>query len=168
MTRPNQRYPLERNGGLFLTCIGTGCVVGILLRGDHPINVTAALFGAAAGVILLVFGRRWVSGSPAPLQLCALGGAIALEMVLFAALGAKMNPQTNPREWWLLALVIVGIHFLPMGLAFGRPVVILGLFCICNAGAGLYFDSLPFATVALLDGALKIGTGGLMFSHRSA
>jgi hypothetical protein len=67
-----------------------------------------------------------------------------------------------------MALMIVGIHFLPMGLTFGRRIVILGQFCICNAAAGLYFGSLPFATLALLDGALKIGTSGLMFSDKTA
>ena len=65
-------------------------------------------------------------------------------------------------------LLIVGIHFLPMGLAFGWETSILGGLCITNAGLGLALPTLSFPILVALDGALKITFGGWMMARRAS
>lgn len=168
----NERYPLRRAGGLFLAFMGSGIGLGVAFRGRDPINVPVLLAGAAIAMLSLVFARRWTAARPRRTQVAALLGAIALELGLFVLLGlfVPVTPQSDPRLWWLSALTIVGVHFLPMGLTFGPEVAALGVLCTINAVAGLVFPDLAFSGTVLLDGALKLGFGAwlILAASRSA
>jgi hypothetical protein len=160
-----EQYPLRRAGGLFLAFMGSGIVLGVAFRGRDPINVPVLLAGATIAMLSLGFARRGAAARPSRTQVAALLGAIALEFGLFVLLGllVPVTPQSDPRLWWLSALTIVGVHFLPMGLTFGPEAAALGALCLINAGAGLVFPDLPFTGTALLDGALKVAFGAWLF-----
>jgi hypothetical protein len=167
-----ERYPLRRAGGLFLAFMGFGTGLGVAFRGRDAINVPVLLAGAAIAMLSLVFARRWTAARPSRTQRAALLGGIALELGLFVLLGyfGPPTPQSDPRLWWLSALTIVGVHFLPMGLTFGPEVAALGVLCTINAVAGIVFPDVPFSGTALLDGTLKVVFGAWLFlaASRSA
>ena len=161
-------YPLRPCGGAFIALVGMGMVAGIALRGQSPINGYCVIAGFALAMLSQFFAKRWSTGKPTKRQAFGLIGAIVLESILFIAF-ANIYPNLldqNPVRWWLIALILVGVHFLPMALAFGRPAAILGILCIAIASTGLVLPVLPFAAIALFDGALKIGFGGWMFVKR--
>jgi hypothetical protein len=152
--------------------MGAGIVLGVVVRGRAQINVPVLLIGATIAMLSLVFARRWAAARPSRTQVAALVGAIALELGLFVLLGlfVPITPQSDPRLWWLSALTIVGVHFLPMGLTFGPEVAALGVLCMINAAAGFAFPAVPFSGTALLDGTLKVVFGAWLFlaASRSA
>ena len=163
-----EAHPTRRSGGLFIALVGVGIVRGVVFAGRNVFNVWFLIAGFALAMLSQFFSRRWSPNRPTRSQAFALIGSIILEMGLFIAF-INLYPtmlDDNPAHWWLIAFILVGIHFLPMSLAHGRPVAILGILCIALASAGLIVPALPFAIVALLDGLLKIGVGGWMFVKR--
>ena len=161
-------YPLRPGGGAFIALVGMGMVAGVALRGQSPINGYCVIAGFALAMLSQFFAKRWSTGKPTKRQAFGLIGAIVLESILFIAF-ANLYPDMldqDPVRWWLIALILVGVHFLPMGIAFGRPAAILGILCIAIATTGLVSSVLPIAAIALLDGVLKIGFGGWMFVKR--
>ena len=157
------RFPMRRAGGPFLICIGAGMIVGVALRGNHVVNLAAFLSGVLPGLGVLLLSSRLSAVTPAPSQVRALLAAIALEVVLFVALGAFVDPAIAPRAWWLYACLIVGIHFFPMMVSFGLPMGVLGGLCSAYATLGLLAPGIDFAPLGLLDGLTKVVVGTWMF-----
>jgi len=151
---------MVRSGGLFLVFLGLGIVGGALLGGDTLVNNAVFFAGVGVATASLFAARRLSYGPPTRVQLIALGGAILLEVVLMMAMGRMLAPGLE--KHWLWALVIVGLHFIPMALAFGPRMLVLGLVCMANAGLGLAAASMPFLVIGLVDGALKVAFGGWM------
>jgi multisubunit Na+/H+ antiporter MnhG subunit len=93
-----------------------------------------------------------------------LVGSIALELLL-VALVVKRFQAAGERTFFLAILFVVGVHFLPMALAFGPLCVALGAAAIANASVGLWrMRDAPLTTLWLMDGAIKILFGGLMYA----
>ena len=156
------RYPMVRSGGLFVLLIGSGVVGGTLLASDGFVNEQVFFLGLGAAVLSLV-GARWVSyGRGTPLQLFALFGALGLQAILLVAAARVLGPMSEDRLWYR-TMVIVGLHFLPMSVAFGPRMLLLGIACIANGAIGFLVPAVPFALVAFIDGILKITVGTWMF-----
>jgi hypothetical protein len=153
---------MARSGGLFLLLVGSGVVGGTLLASDGLVNQQVFFLGLGAAVFSLL-GSRWVSsGRGTPLQLFALFGALGLQAILLVGAARVLGPMSG--EWlWYRTMVIVGLHFLPMSVAFGPRVLLLGAACIANGALGFVAPAVPFALVALVDGILKITVGAWMF-----
>ncbi len=161
-TQKQHPYPLIRTGGLFLVLIGAGMVAGSLVGGREPVYRPIFFAATALGfTALFALAKRLAYGSPTRNQIIALVAAIALEVALLSALSFLL-PKTTARNYWLWTLLVVGIHFLPMGYTFGPKVALLGSACIVNASVGLRVD-LPFLVFGILDGLLKMGFGLAMF-----
>jgi len=60
----------------------------------------------------------------------------------------------------MAVLIIVGLHFLPMGLALGWEASALGFICVTIAALGLTFSSLSFPLLVALDASFKMAVGG--------
>ena len=156
------RYPMARSGGLFLLLVGSGVVGGTLLASDGLVNQQVFFLGLGAAVLSLL-GARWVSfGRGTPLQLFALFAALGLQAILLVAAARVLGPMSGDRLWYR-TMVIVGLHFLPMSVAFGPRMLLLGTACIANGALGFLAPALPFALVALVDGILKLTVGAWMF-----
>ena len=158
-------YPIARSGGLFLLLIGLTMVAALFARGARPVSLRVFWAGAALAVLsLFLFTHLLSSGPPTRPQVLALIGAILLQVVGIAAIQPLAHPQT-PRDFWLWLLFVVGLHFLPMALAFGPRMAALGLLCMLDALAGLWLRELPLPWFGYMDAALKIGFGlWLLFS----
>ena len=157
-----------RSGGLFVVFAGVGIVVGTFAGGAQA--ASRPIFFIATGIgltLLFALGDRLSYGSPSRTQLVALYGAILLEILLFVALPVFLR-TSSARVFWLWALVVVGVHFLPMGVAFGPAIGLLGGLCILNAGAGLLLSRVPFLVFGVVDGLLKMAFGMRMVLARPA
>jgi hypothetical protein len=101
-------------------------------------------------------------GKPTGLQLWFLFGSIALEIILFR-FGLARYRKAGERSTRLASLFIVGVHFLPMAVAFGPMCLTLGVvLCLCS-GAGLWLrPGLPLNGLWAADGLLKIAFGSIM------
>jgi hypothetical protein len=101
-------------------------------------------------------------GNPTRVQLWFLFGSIALEIALFR-FGMPMWRRAGERSARLGSLFMVGLHFLPMAVAFGPMCLALGVaLCVCS-GAGLWLKpSLSLNGFWAADGLLKIMLGSVM------
>ncbi len=159
-TSSSYKYPMVRGSGAFLICVGFGIMIGALWSGPSPMNIPVFIIAAALGIIMIPITRRLSSlGRPSGFHIGVMVGAVALELVIFGAVFSRLPIETTLRARWLWAFLIVGVHFIPMGLALGRRIIILGLACIVVASSGLLFSQLPFLYLAIADGILKIGFG---------
>jgi len=153
-------------GGVFLICIGAGLIGAIVFSGAALVNYGVFFAGAALGVASLVLVSRSSTERPTRVQIAALNVAIALEVLLFVAMGRMLPPGTSEHVRWLWVSAIVGIHFLPMSLAFGARFLLLGGLCVANAAAGLVFSHIPYEPFGLIDGVLKVSVGVWCVSGR--
>jgi hypothetical protein len=162
-------FPTRRVGGLFLQVMGVTIIVATLLGGDqllHPGVFFPGMIASIAGVLLnrrlrnrLAYGE--LSLRQRRLMLAALGlEAIGFPVLWFAYWGHDMH------LYWLLALLLVGLHFLPFGLVHGPEMALLGVLCMLNAAAGLLIGGIPFVVTGLVDGLLKLILGTRMFLTR--
>ena len=155
-------FPMVPAGGLFIAIVGIGIVLGALFPNKRDFLLISAFVVAAAA--LVIFAGRLMApfGNPTRLQLWFLFGSIALEIVLFLFAMPRYR-KAGERSARLASLFIVGIHFLPMVVAFGPMFFIMGVvLCLC-AGAGLWIR--PDVSVNALwaaDGLLKIAFGSAM------
>jgi hypothetical protein len=149
-------------GGLFIAIMGLGVLLGSLFPNKRDFLLISGFVVAIVG--LVIFGGRLMApfGNPTRLQLWFLFGSIALEIVLFR-FGMVKYRQTSERSARLASLFIVGVHFLPMAVAFGPLCLALGVvLCLCS-GVGLWFrPDLPLSGLWAADGLLKITFGLVM------
>ena len=163
--RGNYKYPMVRGSGAFLVCLGFGILIGALWPNASPMNIRVFAISAIVGIVAIPVARRISSlGKPSGLQIGVMAGAVALELVLFWAVFTRLPMDTLLQTRWLWAFLLVGLHFIPMGIALGKRIVILGLACIAVALAGLLLRNVSFLYIAILDGILKIGFGASMFT----
>ena len=151
-------FPMAPAGGLFVAIIGVGIVLGALFPNNRDFLLICAFVVATAA--LFIFGGRLMApfGNPTGLQLWFLFGSIALEIVLFR-FGLARYRKAGERSARLASLFIVGLHFLPMAVAFGPMCLTLGLaLCFCS-GAGLWLrPGLPLNGLWAADCLIKNST----------
>jgi hypothetical protein len=129
--------------GLFIAVVGVGILSGALLPNKRDFLLIFSFVVATAALIL--FGGRLMApfGNPTRLQLWFLFGSIALEIVLFRFAFPKYRTR-GERSARLASLFIVGLHFLPMTVAFGPMCLTLGA-VLCHPAYPL--DSLRISNV---------------------
>jgi hypothetical protein len=163
------RYPIVRSGGLFLVILGAGLLAAIAASGDALVNHSVFYAALGAALLSLLFARRFLSfGAPTALQIGALTFAVALQGALIF-LQARVLPASTPEETrWLCVSLIVGVHFLPMALAFGPRMLLLGGACITTALVGLLLPSVPYEVFGIVDGTLKVVGGAWLLATKPA
>lgn len=161
-------FPMIRAGGLFILLVGVGVLLGGAFASHRKLLL--ALAAAAASVAVANFAVQLTRpfGTPSASQIGALAGAVALEAVLVRV--AIVRYRRSPERDLLLAILLaVGIHFIPMALAFGPLCAPLGACAVANAGTGLWFvRRAPLRCFWIVDGALKVCFGAWMLSATPA
>jgi hypothetical protein len=156
-------YPMARGSGAFLVCIGLGLILAVIWAGDDPVNLRIFGISAILGAVAIPIVRKiFPLGRPKALHVFAMIGSVALELCLFWLVFSRLPKDTQPQIRWLWALLLVGLHLIPMGLALGKRVVILGSACIAVAACALFSGLLPFTWAIVVDGILKVGFGASM------
>lgn len=168
LAREALRYPIVRSGGLFLLIIGAGLLAAIAASGDAPVSHGVFYAALAAALISLFFAGRLSFGEPTTLQIGALIFALALEGALIVLQGRLLPPATPEPVRWLWVSLIVGIHFLPMAVAFGPRMLLLGGGCIATALVGLSLPSVPYEVFGIVDGTLKVAVGAWLLATKPA
>jgi len=155
-------YPLVRPGGLFLVLVGLAIVSGALYP-RYRVGLLGGGLIIASAVTVLATSRLVLGlGRPTRFQVVALSVAVILEMVLIPlALLATRHRDESAR--WLAVFFVVGLHFLPMSVAFGPVVIALGVASMLNAGVGLWPSfRAKLQPLWLTDGLLKVTAGMIM------
>lgn len=155
-------FPMVPAGGLFLVIVGVGILLGALFSNKRDFFLICSFVVATAALIL--FGGRLMApfGNPTPLQLWFLFGSIVLEVVLFR-FGLPRYRKAGERSARLASLFIVGLHFLPMAVAFGPICLALGVVLCLFSGTGLWLKpNLSLNGLWAVDGLIKIGFGLVM------
>ncbi len=156
-----QTYPMAPAGGLFLLTVGVGIVLGAVF--PRARFVLLGVSGAIAVLTLVAFARSLTApfGVPRPVQVWSLVFAVALELLL-VPLAIRHFRIRGERAVTFGVLLAVGAHFLPMAVAFGPVVVVLGLLSVFNAMLGLRISVSSLHVHWLVDGVLKIATGAVL------
>jgi hypothetical protein len=166
---PAQAFPTIRVGGLFVGLVGVVVLVSSIFGGHHLISAPLFFvgFGLAIGGVLFNVSLRakLASGELSPKQRNVLRGALILEAALIIGASVLVGGN-NERLYWLLILLAVAIHFLPLVAVHGPLMGALGVLCTINALVGLLFPQVPFLVTAIADGLLKIVFGSLMLVGR--
>lgn len=159
----SHEYPMVRGSGAFLVCLGLGLILAVIGARDAPMNLQILGACAIIGIIAIpVMRRLFPLGRPKAVHILAMSGAVALELFLFWLVFSRLQKHAQPQIRWLWALLLVGLHFIPMGFALGRRVVFLGAACVVVAASALFFGLVPFAWAVVIDGMLKVGFGASM------
>src|SRR5262245_6930560 len=117
---------------------------------------------AAAATALAAPGLVAGLGRPTRFQIVALSAALILEAIAIP-LAVRGTRNRGERTLWLTVLFVVGLHFIPMAVAFGPVVLVLGLAVMINAGFGLWGSSrVRWEALWLTDGLLKVTAGVMM------
>lgn len=155
-------FPLIRGGGLFIFIMGVGVLLGALLPFRRGLLL---MVGAAVATLAIVLFARPLAapfGAPTPIQLWFLFGSIAAEVVLVRFAVARYR-QSGERALLLAILFVVGLHFLPMAVAFGPLCAALGLTLCLVAGSGLWlWPNISLDRLWAADGLIKMGFGAAM------
>lgn len=150
-------FPLIRGGGLFLISVGLGFLIGWMIPRYW---VPLAVGGFVTGGILSSFGSLLAPplGVPTVTQIAALIGAIIFEIVLIIYVNKRFSD--DERKLILSILIVVGLHFLIMGISYGPLMAVLGILTVGNAWIGLrYLPQLSLRTFGIVDSLLKIAFG---------
>lgn len=147
---------------MFIVIMGIGMLLGALL----PIRrrLFLAIGAAVATLAIVLFARPLAApfGAPTAIQLWFLFGSIAAEAALIP-LAVAVYRQSGERALLLAILFVVGLHFIPMAVAFGPPCAALG-FAVCSvAGFGLWARAdISLDRLWAVDSLIKIGVGAAM------
>jgi len=155
-------YPLVCAGGLFLVLVGIAIVSGALYSRWRVGFLGGGLI--VASVATAVATPRLVSGLGAPSrsQIVALSAAVIVEAILIP-LAVRATRHRGERTRWLVVFFMVGLHFLPMAVAFGPVVLVLGLAIMLNTTVGLWrLTGMNLQFLWLTDGLLKVTAGVMM------
>lgn len=157
-----QAFPLVRAGGVFLSIVGMGIIIGGVLPRFR--RATLAVSGVIAVVVTTSLAHRLAApfGAPTALQVWSLVGAVALELALIPLVVRRFRPK-GPRTVTLAVMLVVGVHFLPMSLAFGPVMYVLALLVCIIGVSGLVIPHLPLNALWGLDGIAKLGAGAVMW-----
>lgn len=153
-------YPLIRGGGLFLMCVGAGFLTGLLVPKHW---IPCAIAGFFAGFVASGLSALLPSlGTPSVVQIAGLVGSFLLEAGLLWFVLTRWRDR-DERTLGLAIVLVVGVHFITMGLAHGPLIAGLGVLCVANAGLGLLVPAIPLRGAYLVDALLKLGFGVWMF-----
>ncbi|WP_336208554.1 DUF6609 family protein [Nonomuraea sp. LPB2021202275-12-8] len=151
-------YPLIRGGGLFLLGVGTGFLLSwIFAKYWLPFVIggfVAGFVGSGLSALLPSLG------TPSFAQIAGLVGSFLLEMgLIFLVLSRTKGADDRTILLWIL--LVVGAHFVTMGLAHGPLISILGVLTMANAYAGLKLKA-ALPVFGVIDALLKFGFGAVM------
>ena len=156
------RFPMIRGGGLFIMIMGIAALLGAL-TGWRRLFVIAGGVAATVAIVLCAAPLSAPFGKPTALQLYFLFGSIALEIILIR-LAVWRYKRAGDRSLLLAILFVVGLHFLPMSVAFGPICFILGLVLCAASGIGLWLKpNLSLNLLWTVDGIIKIAFGAFMY-----
>ncbi|WP_285705972.1 DUF6609 family protein [Microtetraspora sp. NBRC 16547] len=149
-----------RGGGLFLIFVGLGFL------GSWAFNkywIQFLIGGFIAGFTASGLSALLPSiGSPSFAQIAGLVGSFVIEAGLIYLVLTK-NKDADERTMILSIFFVVGLHFLPMGLAHGPLITILGVLTAINAFVGLRLArNAPLPVFGITDALLKLGFGCVM------
>jgi hypothetical protein len=153
----------QRLCGLWLIWIGAVLLVATLLGGEWLINPVVFGIGYLGG-IAVIFGpttiQRRLSGGPeSRFQASVFRIALGVMFVVMALVAGRSIPALDFRVIWLAALLGTGIHFIPLILVHGPPMLWLAVPLTANALIGLLAPGMAFEIVAAVDGVVKVGFG---------
>lgn len=155
-------FPMARAGGLFIFIMGLGVVLGAAVPNRRR---TLLILGAALATTALIFTAARLSapfGTPTRLQLWFLFGSIGVEAIL-VRIAVALYRRAGERSLLLAILFAVGLHFLPMGVAFGPVCAALGGTLCASAGVGLWLrPGIALDRLWALDGLIKMAFGAVM------
>lgn len=155
-------FPMSRAGGLFIFIMGVGVVLGAILPNRRR---SLLIFGAVVATVALAFSAARLSapfGTPTRLQLWFLFASIGAEAIL-VRIAVGLYRHAGERPLLLAILFAVGLHFLPMAVAFGPVCAALGgTLCAC-AGIGLWLrPDIALDKLWASDGFIKMAFGAIM------
>ena len=143
--------------------MGAGGVLGALFpRGRRLFLVIGAI---VATVAIVTWAARLAAplGTPSRLQVIFLVGSIGAEAALIR-MAAALYRRADERSRLLAILFAVGLHFVPMSVAFGPICAALAVTLCACAGTGLWLrPALPLNRLWASDGLIKIVFGAIMF-----
>lgn len=156
-------FPMVRAGGLFILLVGAGVVLGGMFPRWHLAFLGVGAAGATTSIILFAARLSLPYGAPTSMQLGFLVASIVLEIVLIRVVVARTQAKgERPKE--LGILFVVGLHFLPMAVAFGPASAVLGVvLCAWSVAVLRIWHDLPLRWAWAVDGTLKVCFGALMF-----
>jgi hypothetical protein len=155
-----------RAGGVFIFIMGVGVMLGALVPNRRR---SLLIIGAAVATIAIVLSAARLSapfGAPTSLQFWFLFGSIVAEAI-FVRIAVALYRRADERSLLLAILFAVGLHFLPMAVAFGPLCAALGVtLCVC-AGVGLWLrPGIALNRLWATDGLIKMAFGAVMFLAR--
>jgi hypothetical protein len=155
-----------RAGGVFIFVMGAGVMLGALVPNRRR---SLLIIGAAIATIAIVSLTARLSspfGAPTSLQFWFLFGSIVAEAIL-VRIAVALYRRAGERSLLLAILIAVGLHFLPMAVAFGPLCAALGVtLCMC-AGIGLWLKpGIALNRLWATDGFIKMAFGAIMFFAR--
>lgn len=150
-------YPLIRGGGLFLTCVGAGFLLALLVPKWW---MQFAIGGGVAGFIASGLSALLPSlGTPSAVQICALVGSFVLEMALIYLVITRYK-DAGVDKLVPAIFFVVGLHFITMGLAHGPLILTLGVLTSLNAAIAFRTSgTVPWRVHGFVDAFLKLGFG---------
>jgi hypothetical protein len=152
-------YPLIRGGGLFLLIVGAMLAAGAFLPRARNLLLASGLALASIATAIAAPGLARPLGVPTRQQILALAGSVLLEMILIPVIVRRVQHR-GERTIILSVLFAVGLHFLPMSVAFGPIIGFLGIVTILNASAGLWlWPTRDLSIFWFVDGLLKMVCG---------
>ena len=156
-------FPMVRAGGMFITIMGIGVLLGALVPGRRRMLVIVGAVVASIAIALSAARLSAPFGMPSALQIIFLVGSICLEGILIRV-AVALYRSAGERSLLLAILFAVGLHFLPMAVAFGPLCAALAVTLCACAGAGLWlWQALPLNRLWASDGLIKIAYGAIMF-----
>ncbi len=152
-----------RGGGVFIGILGLSVVLGAVVPNRRRALLILGAVCASVAIALLAAPLAAPFGAPSRLQIIFLIGSIGLEAILIRV-AVALYRTAGERSLLLAILFAVGLHFLPMAVAFGPLCAALAVPLCLNAGIGLWMQpTLPLNRLWALDGLIKIAFGAAMF-----
>jgi hypothetical protein len=154
------------SAGAFLACVGACLFVSAFE--DQSVRYAMLTIGFVSGVFALVatafLARRRGLPPPSASERLLIWPPVIGEIAVFWILSATGVIGHDPRTFWLVALAITGIHFMPMYWSLGPAIVLLGGLCLASALTGFALEDAPLGLIIATDGAFKLVIGLMMFA----
>jgi hypothetical protein len=156
-------FPMLRAGGVFIFIMGMGVALGAILPTRRRLLLIIGAALATIAIVLLAAPLSAPFGRPTGLQFWFLFGSICAEAILIRV-AVALYRRAGERSLLLAILFAVGLHFLPMAVAFGPLCAALGITVCVSAGIGLWLKpGIPLNRLWASDGLIKMAYGSVMF-----